>query len=326
MPGEPREVTDGYYFPVSPLLLFPRTRGKFGVYVKLNEQYRLYAHPDEPFSDDQRRKLYENGVTEVYVLGRQRRQFQNYLETHLGGVLDNDDLPMSERSKIFHGASTSIMREVFETKLPVTLEKERFERIFHLVTASTRFLHKGGSLKSLAKLISHDYKTYSHCVQVFVFTSAILQTFRLEEDLQVQAGMGAILHDIGKTLIPKEILNKPGGLSLREREMLETHPVRGVALCAQVPLSQDALNVILFHHEAMDGSGYPAGLSGDAIPLAVRAASLANAYDKLTSERPFAKALTPFEALSAMRGEMAGQFDQEVLKRLVMVLSGAAVI
>jgi putative nucleotidyltransferase with HDIG domain len=326
MPREPYKITDGYYFPVSPLLLFPRTKGKFGVYVKIGDHYRLYAHPDEPFSDEQRRKLYENGVTEVFVLGKQRRQFQNYLENHLGGVLNNDNLPMKERSKVFYSVSVSILRDTFDSRLPKTLDAGRFERIFELVAESTRFLMKGGSLKSLAQLISHDYQTYSHCVHVFVFTCALLQTFGVEEDLVAQAGMGAMLHDIGKTVIPKEILNKNGSLSEKECELVKTHPAKGVALCAQMPLSQDAINVMLFHHEKLDGNGYPAGLEGDAIPLAVKCASLADVYDALTSDRPYAKARTPFEALSTIRDDMAEHFDQEVLKRFVMVLSGAEVI
>jgi putative nucleotidyltransferase with HDIG domain len=326
MPPEPYEIAEGYYFPVSPLLLFPRTKGKFGVYVKMNDQYRLYAHPDEPFSDDQRRKLYENGVTEVYVLDRQRRQFQNYLESHLGNTLDNDNLPMKERSKIFYTVSVSILKETFESKLPATLDKALFERIFELVTASTRFLQEGGSMKSLAKLITHDYQTYSHCVHVFVYTSAILQTFGIDEDTLAQVGLGAMLHDIGKALIPKEVLNKAGSLSIKERELMESHPVKGVAVCSQMPLTQEAVNVILFHHERMDGSGYPAGLAGNAIPLSVRAAAVADVYDALTSDRPYTKARSPFEALSTIRDDMAEAFDQEVLKRFVMVLSGAAVI
>jgi putative nucleotidyltransferase with HDIG domain len=248
------------------------------------------------------------------------------LETHLGGVLDNDNLPMKERSKVFYSVSVSILRDTFDSRLPNTLDKNRFERIFELVTASTRFLQKGGSLKNLAKLISHDYQTYSHCVHVFVFTCAILQTFGLEEEIIAQAGVGAMLHDIGKTVIPKEILNKNGSLTLKERELVQTHPAKGVALCAQMPLSQEAINVILFHHEKLDGAGYPAGLEGDAIPLAVKCAALADVYDALTSDRPYARARSPFEALSTIRDEMAEHFDQEVLKRFVMVLSGAAVI
>jgi HD-GYP domain-containing protein (c-di-GMP phosphodiesterase class II) len=142
----------------------------------------------------------------------------------------------------------------------------------------------------------------------------------------VQCGMGALLHDIGKIQIPKQILSKPGKLSYAERQMIESHPVRGAALCALAPLTQDVLNNILFHHEKVDGSGYPTGMRGSEIPLPVKALTAADVYDALVSDRPYAKAQSPFEALTVMRAEMKGAFDAEVYKRLVMVLSGAEVI
>jgi HD-GYP domain-containing protein (c-di-GMP phosphodiesterase class II) len=326
MDQQAQPVTDAYYFPISPLLLFPQTRGKFGVYLKLNGRYRLYAHPDEPFSDEQRRKLYENGISELYVLTRQRRQFQNYLEYHLGGVLDDESLPMGERARVFYDVSTTIMQETLESRLPGSLDRQGFQRVLRLVTEATRFLGKEGSLKGLAKLISHDFSTYSHSVNVFTYTVAVLQTFGLEEDRLSALGLGAMLHDLGKVAIPRRLLNKPGNLSPAERQEVQEHPLKGVALLALCPLEQEAVNLVLFHHERLDGSGYPAGLKGEQIPLAVKACALTDTYDALTSHRPYAKAQTPYEALSTIRDEMRGQHDPELLKRLVMVLSGAAVI
>jgi len=260
------------------------------------------------------------------VLTRQRRQFQNYLENNLGSILDNDSLPMAERGKVFYDVSVSILREAFQSRLPGNLEQERFERVLKFVTEATRFLAKGGSLKSLAKLISHDYQTYSHCVHVFTFSTALLQTYGVSEKDLVAAGMGAMLHDIGKTRIPRSIINKPGSLNAQEWEVIKTHPLKGVALCAQVPLRQEAINAILFHHERMDASGYPSGLGGEDIPLNVRAVAVADAYDALTTDRPYKAASSPFEALRTIRDDMKGQYDSEMLKRLVMVLSGAAVL
>ena len=80
------------------------------------------------------------------------------------------------------------------------------------------------------------------------------------------------------------------------------------------------------HHEKLDGRGYPAGLSGEAIPVHARAVSLADVYDALTSRRCYADAVTPFEALRIMRDDMPGAFDMEVFRTLVMVLSGANIV
>ena len=134
---------------------------------------------------------------------------------------------------------------------------------------------------------------------------------------------GAILHDIGKLRIPKEILDSPIKLSPNNEAVFRTHPVKGVAMCASLPLSVDVINAILFHHERMDGSGYPSGIAGEAIPLPVRVLALADAYETLIAGRPQTKGLTPYQALRVLSEDRKGAFDPETVKRLVLVLSGA---
>jgi HD-GYP domain-containing protein (c-di-GMP phosphodiesterase class II) len=320
------EASSGYYFPVSPLMLFPHTRGDFGVYLKLNGRFVLYAHPDENFTEEHRKRLYQHGVEEIYILTNQRREYEKYVEANLGNFLLNDELPVRERSRVFYNASISIIKETFETRLPRAMDRERFDRIMKFVTTGTKFLLQKGSLKNVAALISHDYETYSHCVHVFVFSTAIWQTYDLEESQIFRLGLGAVLHDIGKTAIPKHILNKKGQLSKEERGEIKTHPLKGVGLCTMVPLSQDALNCILFHHEKMDGSGYPLGIQSADLPFAVKVVSAADVYAALTAERPYAGARSPFDALVMMRDEMPGHFDMRILRRLISVLSEAQVV
>lgn len=326
MPSEAIKVTDGYYFPISPLLLFPDTRGGFGIYLRAKGRYLLYAHPDEPFSNEQRERLFANGVREVYVLAAQREQFERYLEQHLGRMLMDDAVPMVERSRMFYSVSLNLIQDAFQSRLPGQGLASNFDRVERFVRLGIKFLAQGGSLKSLATLISHHYQTYSHCVHVFVYTTTVLQSMDQPEDLVVQAGLGALLHDLGKTLIPKNILNKSGKLTAEERQLIESHPLKGVALCTQVRLDQVAVNGILFHHERLDGRGYPGGIKGDGIPLSVRATSLADTYDALVSARPYSPSKTPFEALSLMRDDLVGQLDPEAYRHLVLVLSGAELV
>lgn len=320
------DASSGCYFPVSPLMLFPNSKSEFGVYLKLDGRFVLYAHPNENFTEEHRKRLYQHGVEEIYVLTNQRRQYEEYVEANLGNFLQNNELPIRERSRVFYNASISIIKDTFENCLPGAMEREQFDRIVKFVTTGTKFLLQNGSLKSVAALISHDYQTYSHCLHVFVFATAILQTYDIDEDQLFRLGMGAILHDIGKTLIPKYVLNKKGKLNKEERDIINTHPLMGAALCTKVPLSHDAINCILFHHEKMDGSGYPAGLQSADLPLAVKAITVADVYTALTAERPYARARAPFEALTMMRDEMPGHFDVRILKRLIAVLSEAQVV
>lgn len=326
MPLKPIEAVDGFYFAVSPLLLFPNTRGRFGVYLRIDGRMVLYAHPDEEFTDQHRRKLYSHGVEEIYIQTKQREAFEQYLQANLGNTLLDDELPMAERSKVFYNASLDIVKDTFDNRMPQPLDRSGFDKIRALVEQGTDFLLKDGSIKSLASLISHDYHTYSHSVHVFVFAAALLQTFDLPENQLVAIGIGAILHDIGKTQIPRYILNKKGKLTKEEREIIMTHSLKGVAVCSLLPLSQDSINCILFHHENFDGTGYPAGLHGDDTALPVRVVKICDVYAALTTERPYAPARSPFTALSIMRDEMPGHFDMRLFRRFVTVLSGANVI
>ena len=326
MQDEAIQVTDGYYFPISPLLLFPETRGDFGVYLRMKGRYALYAHPEESFTHDHQQKLFANGVREVYVLAAQRNQFEAYMEQNLGRMLLDEAVPVRERSQMFYNVSISLVRDAFRNNLPGQGLSDQVGKLERFVDLGIQFLAQPGSFKSLATLINHHFQTYSHSVHVFVYTATVLQSVGVEEVKVVQAGLGAILHDIGKTLIPKRILNKPSRLTHEEREAIESHPLKGLGLCTQVDLSQTTMHGILYHHERLDGQGYPCGLAREQIPLTVRAITAADTYDALTSSRPYSESKTPFQALSMMRETLGAQLDPEIYRHLVLVLSGAELV
>jgi HD-GYP domain-containing protein (c-di-GMP phosphodiesterase class II) len=317
---------DQKFFAISPLMVFPRTKGDFGIYLKIRGRFMLYAHPEEPFTETHRQRLHSNGVEEIYVLTNQREQFESYLDKHLGDFLMDDSLPMKERSRVYYSASMDVMKTTFQSRLPGTLGKNRFDKIAKLVRAGAMFLLKDKSFKNLASFISHDYQTWSHCVHVFVFSQAMLQTYDLDVNSLFNCGVGAILHDIGKLQIRKSLLFKKGRLNKEERQEISTHPVLGVATCAGLPLHQESINCVLFHHERIDGTGYPSGMAGEEIPLPVKVVTVCDVYAALTTDRPYAKARAPFEALRIMKEGMQGHFDEEVFKRLVLVLSGADIV
>lgn len=321
-----RGTEDSYFFAVSPLMIFPSTKGEFGVYIKLHGRYMLYAHPDEPFSTTHLERLYQNGVQEVFIHTKQRTQFETYLEDNLGDFLMNDRLPRRERSKVYYSASVDVMKDTFKSRLPGSMPRKRFNKIAKFVRAGTKYLLNAKSFKSMANFISHDYYTWSHCVHVFIFSQALLHTYELDSSQLFYCGLGAILHDLGKLEVSRDIIEKPGKLDPHEREEMNTHPIKGVALCASLPLNQDAINCILFHHEKLNGQGYPTGLAGGEVPLAVRVLAICDVYAALTTDRPYAKAKTPFTALSIMRNEMPGHFDDEVYTRFVKVLAGADIV
>ncbi len=317
---------DDYYHPISPIMIFPEAHVNFAVYMKIGRHYVLYTRKGEEFTERHRNTLYENGVEEVYIHGDHKAEYNDYVERNLAPVLLNESLPVEMRSKIFYHSSTGVIRDALHSRLPAPLGEQMHKRILEVVKASVRFLCKKEALKTLASLMSHDYQTYSHCTNVFIYALSILETYDPSEEDKIQCGLGAILHDIGKLEVPNEILNKPRKLNREEWDIIKTHPVRGVGLCALMPLDPVSIKCILFHHEKCDGSGYPTGLSQAQIPLPARIVAVADIYDAITSKRAYAEAVSPFKALSIMREEMNGQLDSDVFKRLVLILSGAKLV
>ena len=313
-------------FEVSPLMLFPETSGWFSVYLKVDGRLVLYAKGPDGFTKEHQHRLYDFGVEKVHILAEQKQNYQRYVEKNLGSILKNEKFPLEERAEVFHSVSLALIQETFEEKLPGSIRSDQFQRIENLVEESLSFLRQGGSFEAVAGLINHDYYTYNHCVNVFTITAALLETFGYGQEEMLRFGLGAILHDLGKSAIPREIINKPGRLDAEERRIIETHPVKGAAMCANLPLSSEALNIVLFHHERLDGRGYPAGMLEPDIPIPIRIVALCDVYDALTSNRPYAKQRTPVEALTLIRMEMGQGLDMEVFKKLVQILSGANLV
>ena len=119
----------------------------------------------------------------------------------------------------------------------------------------------------------------------------------------------ALLHDIGKLAIPEQILTKPGKLSVTELEIVRTHSIEGAEMLKRIGFDPELSQIVRSHHERMDGSGYPDGLRGAAIPLGARLVAVADCFDALCSQRQYRKALSPEDALELMRRDCGVSFD-----------------
>jgi putative two-component system response regulator len=142
-----------------------------------------------------------------------------------------------------------------------------------------------------------------------------------EEELR-ELRVASLLHDIGKVSVPDAILYKPGPLDQEEMEIVRQHPVVGERICAPLKSLRRILPVIRHHHERLDGSGYPDGLSGDKIPLRARILQIADIYDALTTDRPYRKALSSEEAAEILRTEAGyGWLDASLVWRFSRLCS-----
>ena len=128
--------------------------------------------------------------------------------------------------------------------------------------------------------------------------------------------LAALLHDVGKLRVPREILRKPDTLSAQERGLMRNHPMWGAELVSGVPGLQAVALIVRHHHERVDGSGYPSGLSGVRIPVASRIMAVCDAYGAMTETRPYRPERAPQDALAELRDEAGSQFDPAVVEAL----------
>ena len=317
--SQPQIHNENNYFPISPAVLNPDMITDFRVYLRQQDRFVLYTRERQRFTRALKDKLLRNGIELVYVPYHQQDRYDQYVFDNLGSILDNNEIEIDVRSQVFLETSSKHVQQIFENKLPA-LTQESVDNLNHIVDSSLSFLSTKQAMDSLGKFISHDYKTFSHCIHVFVYTMLLVKNFQFTDKQCKQIGIGALLHDIGKTLIPRNILDKPGKLTTLEWEEVQRHSIYGLRMCAQVSLPQRAINCILFHHEKFDGNGYPSGLCGPNLPLEVRILTCCDVYDAITSDRPYAKAETPFNALKIMNQHMIGTFDLQVFKRFISVL------
>jgi putative nucleotidyltransferase with HDIG domain len=166
-----------------------------------------------------------------------------------------------------------------------------------------------------------DSYTGNHCRDVVELVLAVAEELGVDARGRRDAEFAALLHDVGKIRIPKELINKPGALTTEERALVETHTLEGERMLSQVGgLLGEVGQIVRSHHERYDGSGYPDRLAGEEIPLIARVVSCCDAFNAMTTDRPYRKALPVETALAELRAQAGGQFDPAVVDALVAVV------
>jgi len=165
----------------------------------------------------------------------------------------------------------------------------------------------------VAALDLREHETGLHSKRVACHTLVLARRFTDDAELLRQVYWGALLHDIGKIGIPDAILLKEGSLTMEECNVMRTHPEKGYAILKETHFMQEAAKIVRAHEERFDGTGYPQGLAGDAIPWGARLFAVIDTLDAMTSDRPYQKA-KPFDSAKAEILHMAGtQFDPKAV-------------
>ena len=173
-------------------------------------------------------------------------------------------------------------------------------------------LDKKTLLYLMSKMRKRDSQTHEHSYSAAGYAVECARYMHLPKDVIRRLYYGMLLHDIGKTQISLDILNKKEVLTKKERWKIEKHPEYGHAIVTKYNPHKDILDIILYHHERWDGEGYPHKLKGEEIPFLARIAAVADAYDAIVSNRPYKKAVTPEEAIQEIIDHAGTQFDPQI--------------
>jgi putative nucleotidyltransferase with HDIG domain len=240
-------------------------------------------------------------MTEMPLMGVLRQQnLASYLTSFL--VLALMGLVLVELMRV------ATVLSVLLLVLPFALARETFQVYLELTEAYT------DTVRSLVTALeAKDLYTRGHSERVARYSRAIAQALGMSKAQIERIEIAALMHDIGKVGIGKGILSKPGKLTAEEVREIRSHPATGMTILSDLRVLSDLSRIVVAHHERWDGSGYPNGLSGEAIPFESRILAVADAYDAMTSDRPYRSALSRVEAVDEVRRGSGIQFDSTVV-------------
>jgi putative nucleotidyltransferase with HDIG domain len=205
------------------------------------------------------------------------------------------------------------------------LYQQEKEATHHLAAANERLRSASLSFATalVATLDARDQYTAGHSAAVAIYARDIAERMGLSEDNRELVHLCGLVHDIGKIGLPAGLLEKPGPLTLEERRQMETHSEIGERILRNVDDYAEIADVVRSHHERIDGMGYPDGLHGDEIPLLARIIGVADAYDAMTSDRPYRSALPSRIARLRLAQAVEMQFDTTVVAAFEAILAAA---
>jgi HD-GYP domain-containing protein (c-di-GMP phosphodiesterase class II) len=281
-------------------------------------RYVLYSDASTPISRESRARLLDNGVNRLYYLMRDG-------EISAGGrsladilALSDTDVPSVVKTSLVYENVLYSSRQVLTSPASSDM-MAKTARCVHTIVRHV--VYSPHSLHALINLMRHDESLFTHSANVCTYAAGLGRMMGMQPEALAEMGFGALVHDVGMTKVPQTITGKAGPLTAQEREIVQNHPKWGAQILAKQLRTRPLVQaIILQHHERLDGTGYPAGLTGDALSTEARVVAFVDKYEALTSDRPFRPAMNPYKAMQAVRDGLVGQFEQELFVPMLRML------
>jgi HD-GYP domain-containing protein (c-di-GMP phosphodiesterase class II) len=292
----------------------PFWRGKFMLKDPTDIARILKSGVKEAWIDVSRGHDVEGGRLEVEVMEEVEHELE-FLASMPMPFMDEEEISAVEKAAALYRKSRPHMLTMFNEARMGRVNVDNCVPLVEEISQSV--MNNPGALISIVRLKTSDEYTYMHSVAVCALMVSLARQLNMSPKFVREAGMAGMLHDLGKAVMPAHVLNKPGKLTDDEHALIRQHPERGHAMLLEgAAVSAAVLDVCLHHHEKVDGSGYPYGLTGDKISLLAKMGAVCDVYDAVTSKRPYKLAWNPGDALRKM-AQWKGHFDPVVFQAFV---------
>lgn len=287
------------------------------IYMYYQGHYIAYKAKGARWQRADEEKLKGFGLTELYVKFASRREHHRFLDERLSKLLDRPNVPLAQKAHVLYEIADPVLSTVYSTPS----SSENIAAACGYVKNCIKYLNDRGALPELVELSKKTLTEHAHALHVATYTISLAKMTGYQSKDEVFAlGMGALLHDIGKSKIDTDIVNKAGELNDIEWQLMRQHPQFGEEILDNrqlVPILSK--RIVAEHHERVNGKGYPRGIKG--IHVFSKMVGIADCFNALTSERTYSKAMSPFEALKFMLTTMKQEFDPQLLAAFIEMLS-----
>jgi HD-GYP domain-containing protein (c-di-GMP phosphodiesterase class II) len=294
--------------------LIPETLPGVSLFIRHGDNYVLYKDPAVQFTRKDKARLLDNNVKYLYVMADEMSRYNQYVESNLPLLMNDESLDPQARQDILYQASVNYVEEIFDRPaISIRQNVDRCRRLLETILSDV--INSDGVMTALNSLVDHNAYTYVHSVQVATYSISLhVKMFDLSHDELLDVGIGSLFHDYGKVYIPKALLEKPGKLTAVEFMELKKHPEYGYSILKDLEIfGPVSLGIVKHHHEKENGKGYPDGLSSYDIARSSKITAIADVFSALTTNRSYRSALPKDEAIEIMYGEMEGSFDRQYL-------------
>ena len=289
----------------------------FDLYITGAKGLILYREKNIEFTLKNLKTLLENNISYLYFKNDDESQYFEYIEDNLVSIVEDKKVTSDKKASLIYDTSAHLAQQLInepDSKNIIQRASKVMDTVVSFTSASK------DAYKDIIQMLPSDYYTHTHCANVATYCLALGQVLGLTTRSGLwELTLGALLHDIGKTRVPREILNKKGTLTRQEFEIVKQHVQWGVEIAGETKVvPHECIPAIAQHHERLSGKGYPFGIKD--LHQFGRIVALADTFDAVTTNRPYAKARSSFEAILLLKTETT-EYDRNVINALIQVMA-----